>query len=765
MIINKAKEKSVIWKFTNKGNLIVTIPSGGKYTIKELWNDMGYEEQILNRGLRENGIMFVEQIMDLKFKNILSWQHIQTIRPKRGRPPGWYTHINQNKNFATNIIQEKLKEYYIHNLNIFNNLTKKHISTKKLWIAHKDNNELIIGKEHKKGKQEDNKKGMQQMKHYNIITKNLEPTSVLIPCEGCEINIEDKNEECIYRIDKDKKDKIEIPVIYSKTSTSSTATRSFKNRIRMNVKDLYTATDLMENYMRNQEDDIMDNLSNTIEEEDIREKHKYQKIQKWIKCEDEDIVILLDIKEKLKHRKQVKVYTDGSLETTLTESIMGFGWVIPEVKNYEGLTFRGNIKNFPSSTRAELMAIFTTLIVMPTKSKVIIYTDSTCAIQNMKTIMEKINTREIGIKNKNPILLQMINDIMKEKKLKVICHKVKAHSGDKYNEIADSLAKIPGFVKGIKNNIFEGTLITLNYNSITSLNFIPTWKSTPIETPIKDAIKEINRIKSMLNFKYQERFKHIMSSTKCREIDWDLTFKTKHPSKITSDTTNKEDSSRRSFAIKLLCEELPTLSRRYVHKPNLYNSSSCVLCDESIEEDNMHVFTCKRKGNIDPIKGLNNKFKEILMEKIKKEESNIDIKVIWEHINEIDILNYSYEKDYTLSKNYSDLTFFDIIKGFVPSIITTKVIKICKYKKVKAKKIIIDAMEEFQQILKQIWKERCDKVIEWEVNNGITNKDKRIKQTKEKLNTNNQVVKTSNIRKRNNYNINNLKIIEEKDPK
>ncbi|RHZ77466.1 hypothetical protein Glove_177g151 [Diversispora epigaea] len=80
-----------------------------------------------------------------------------------------------------------------------------------------------------------------------------------------------------------------------------------------------------------------------------------------------------------------------------------------------------------------------------------------------------------------------------------------------------------------------------------------------------------------------------------------------------------------------------------------------------------------------------------------------------------------------------------------------------------AKKIIIDAMEEFQQILKQIWKERCDKVIEWEVNNGITNKDKRIKQTKEKLNTNNQVVKTSNIRKRNNYNINNLKIIEEKE--
>ncbi|RHZ53212.1 hypothetical protein Glove_444g7 [Diversispora epigaea] len=214
----------------------------------------------------------------------------------------------------------------------------------------------------------------------------------------------------------------------------------------------------------------------------------------------------------------------------------------------------------------------------------------------------------------------MINDIVQERRLKIICHKVKAHSGDKYNEIADSLAKIPGFIEGITNNIFEGTTISLNYNNITDRSFIPIWKFTPIETPVKDAIKEINRLKLMLNFKYQERFKYIMTNTKCREIDWDLTFKTKHPSKITSDITNKEDSNKRSFALKLLCEELPTLSKRYIHKPNLYSSSSCILCEKLVEEDNMHVFTCKRKGQIDPIKNLTNKFKEILIEKIKKEE-------------------------------------------------------------------------------------------------------------------------------------------------
>ncbi|RHZ75180.1 hypothetical protein Glove_217g85 [Diversispora epigaea] len=284
---------------------------------------------------------------------------------------------------------------------------------------------------------------------------------------------------------------------------------------------------------------------------------------------------------------------------------MSFGWVI----NYERLTFRDNIKNFLSLMRAKLMGIFTALIVMPTK--------------------------EIWTKNKNPVILQMINNIVKEKKLKIICYKVKAHSRDKYNEITDSLAKIPEFIEGITNNFFKDTTISL------------------------------------------------------KEINWDLTFKTKHPSKITSDITNKEDSNIRSFALKLLCEELSTLSKRYVHKSNLYSSSSCILYDGSVEEDNMH------------------------------EKSNIDIKIIKKVINKIDILNYSYEKDYMLSKNYSDLTFFDVIKGFIPNILVTKVKKICKNKKAK------------------------------EIKNGITNKDKRMKQIRNEMGTRISVDKVPNMRKGN----------------
>ncbi|RHZ55532.1 hypothetical protein Glove_414g12 [Diversispora epigaea] len=172
---------------------------------------------------------------------------------------------------------------------------------------------------------------------------------------------------------------------------------------------------------------------------------------------------------------------------------------------------------------------------------------------------------------------------------------------------------------------------------------------------------------------------------------------------------------------------------------------------ERFEEDNMHIFTCKQKGDLDPIKDLTNKFKEILTKKIKKEEFNIDIKIIKKAINEIDILNYSYEKDYTLSKNYSDLSFFDIIKGFIPNILVTNVKKIYRNKKVKANKIIIDVLEEFQKIIIQTWKERCDKVIEWEIKNGITNNDKRIKQIWNEVGVKISVDKVPNTRKGNLY--------------
>ncbi|RHZ85347.1 hypothetical protein Glove_66g61 [Diversispora epigaea] len=509
------------------------------------------------------------------------------------------------------------------------------------------------------------------MKHFNVLGKNLEPTSVLIPCEGCDLNMEENNNSCIYRLDNNKIDKIEIPVSYSTVSTTDTLPKKYKNRIRIKNHSLHKAFDIMDDYIIN---NIEENISDT---NDITNSLQYDtnitlrsmdfndissNITKWISGDKGKLMELTTIKDKIKSRNQVIVH------------------------DFERLTFRDNIKEFPSSTRAELMAILTCLLVMPDGSTVNIYTDSMCALQNINKL--KKNYKKIWQKCKNPVILQIISEIIKEKTLKITCYKVKAHSGDKFNEIADELAVIPKSLCKFYNDIFEGTTISLNYKNIKNRNFIPMWKSSLLEIPIKQAIKEIYKVKTMIDWKFQERFKYF---------------------------TNK----------------LPSITKRHLHRPDLYENAECILCDKA-EEDNLHIFTCKRGGDEDPIKDLIIKFKIILREKILKNKPQTKELLIQNGLNTVTCLNYYGEADYESTKHSPYFTFFEIIKGYIPDILTNKITEICKDKRM-AVRIIMETFDDFQTILKNIWKDRCEKVIEWEKENGITIRAKKKKNIKIKF--------------------------------
>ncbi|RHZ86333.1 hypothetical protein Glove_52g89 [Diversispora epigaea] len=421
-------------------------------------------------------------------------------------------------------------------------------------------------------------------------------------------------------------------------------------------------------------------------------------IKKWISGDKGKLIELTMIKDKLKLRNHIKVYTDGSLLNKLWEDIMGFGWVIPEIQDYERLTFRDNIREFPSSTRAELLAILTCLLVMPDKATVNIYTDSLCALQNMNIIKKKSGKR-IWKHCKNPVILQIISEIIKEKDLKVNCYKVKAHSGEKFNEIADALAQIPPSLCRFYNDRFE-------------------------EIPIKEAAKEIHRVKTMIDWKFQERFKHFMNNLHqpnlyedsecifCSPAEEDslhvftckrggeedpmrelcVKFKVILREKIIQNKPNIEDLiitclNYCEIPIKEAAKEIHRVKtmidwkfqERFkhfmnnLHQPNLYEDSECIFCSPA-EEDSLHVFTCKRGGEEDPMRELCVKFKVILREKIIQNKPNIEDLIIT-------CLNYCGEVDYHSTKHGPYLTFFEIIKGFVPDLLTYKVTEICKDKR------------------------------------------------------------------------------------
>ncbi|GET55689.1 RNA-directed DNA polymerase from mobile element jockey-like [Rhizophagus irregularis DAOM 181602=DAOM 197198] len=139
-------------------------------------------------------------------------------------------------------------------------------------------------------------------------------------------------------------------------------------------------------------------------------------------------------------------YTDGSLINLGTPDVsMGWSWV----QVLDGAGFfqsiaayaHGIIHNWPSSTRAETAAIHAALTVTPPSSTVTIYTDSQSAIDGLRLCdSSSYSNSRLYYKTTNFELWAIIEHLISSKSLSVMAVKVKGHSGNFYNDYADSLA-------------------------------------------------------------------------------------------------------------------------------------------------------------------------------------------------------------------------------------------------------------------------------------------------------------------------------------
>ncbi|GES89656.1 ribonuclease H-like domain-containing protein [Rhizophagus clarus] len=185
-------------------------------------------------------------------------------------------------------------------------------------------------------------------------------------------------------------------------------------------------------------------------------------------------------------------YTDGSLQqgpinNTLSHyaadnitSDMGAG-VYLEMQNNTVLTTSARVAFWPSSTRAELVAIFLALLVTPSDSAVRIHTDSQCAISAINNWNDP-RTRA-RMKQPNALVIMKIKMVCKEKQLNLELVKVKGHDGNEGNEAADRLAK-----EGLNSdNIFDSRIDFTNHD----IRFFPAFKDIPIETNLRRFILRI----------------------------------------------------------------------------------------------------------------------------------------------------------------------------------------------------------------------------------------------------------------------------------
>ena len=177
---------------------------------------------------------------------------------------------------------------------------------------------------------------------------------------------------------------------------------------------------------------------------------------------------LTELCNKLKGKEIVEFYTDGAMEINkATGNKMGIGWIAKlENEIVREISFSCSLEKQLSSTRAELGAIWTALLATLSNSQVHIHTDSKAAIEVIEKHREDNKLRN-WFKVKNRSLLRQILSCCIAKNLDLKLHKVKGHSGNLGNDLADYLAK-----SGISTN----NVLNIPESTFKDMMFIPKWK-------------------------------------------------------------------------------------------------------------------------------------------------------------------------------------------------------------------------------------------------------------------------------------------------
>jgi len=301
-------------------------------------------------------------------------------------------------------------------------------------------------------------------------------------------------------------------------------------------------------------------------------------IHRWI--DDDNLKTqLMDIRNILAERTMVEYYTDGSLKPStpttmgkqdpnLVYTDMGAAFC---VNKEPALSAQANVSLWPSSTRAELVAIFLALLTGPMNAKIKIYTDSQSAIHMINNQHNKSGRKLL--KQSNSLILLKIDILLQEKKMDLILVKVKGHSGDIMNEMVDGLAKNTSNSRCYFNNRF-------NYSN-RAVRFFPIFKQIPIEYNLRKFIK------TLMNTRVAAEWSMLKTNGHEIPIAWNITWNLIHRYKGFNCISVKKHWHL-IFIIKLFAKLLPIGTTLIQRKPDIYKDFVCPRCNANKEEDIYH---------------------------------------------------------------------------------------------------------------------------------------------------------------------------------
>ncbi|GBB90695.1 hypothetical protein RclHR1_17730002 [Rhizophagus clarus] len=159
---------------------------------------------------------------------------------------------------------------------------------------------------------------------------------------------------------------------------------------------------------------------------------------------------------------------------------MGTEWVILNEEEKVMLKCSSSITDWPSSTRAELGAILSAILVLQTGQKANIFTDLQAVIDSIKYIRTSLvsekNKTRMWCKCNNYSIISSIIKLIDNKLLEIMLIKVKGHLGIKGNEEADRM---------VKNDTEKSTYIKIKDVQQKDLTYNIYWDGIRIDRHIK----------------------------------------------------------------------------------------------------------------------------------------------------------------------------------------------------------------------------------------------------------------------------------------
>src|SRR6266498_3324009 len=219
------------------------------------------------------------------------------------------------------------------------------------------------------------------------------------------------------------------------------------------------------------------------------------------------------------------------------------------------------------------------LLTASEDAKVEIHTDSLAAIQLVKKCDSQYSSKK-WLKTSNLVWIICIETIIREKRLELNLVKVRGHSGDTFNDLADEYAKLGGN----SNDVLDIGFISAN----SKLSFLPHFRQIPIEQKIRKFT--ITTLKAF-NCTEWTRLQSQRSNTSSQRYNWSsswILFK----NLISFRCNRVKKNVDWAFLFKIFHKALPLGYLLKQRRSDLYGNMGCVKCGSSVIETWEHFISC-----------------------------------------------------------------------------------------------------------------------------------------------------------------------------